>query len=252
MTPDLDWGQTWPTAAEFTDLARTRRVIPVVRRVLADDLTPVGVYRRLAAGQGGSFILESAETSGRWHRWSFVGVRASATLTAQGAQATWLGTPPVSVPQQGAPLDVLRGTLQALHTERLPGLPPLTGGLVGSLGWDACWYFHPDLPRTAEEELHLPDMVLMLVAEMVAIDHADGSAWLIANCINTDDADTGVGEAYTGAVARLDAQLLTGALGTEEAQRVHVPEDGVPHPVRRVGPFRHVSPPRPHRAADSI
>ncbi len=204
MSASLDWGTTWPSAQEFTELATERRVIPVVRRVLADDLTPVGIYRRLADGRPGSFILESAETSGAWHRWSFVGVRASATLLASGDDAQWLGNPPVSVPQKGAPLEILRGTLDALHTEPLPGLPPLTGGLVGAVGWDACWYFYPDLEKVAPEELHLPDVALMLVADMVAIDHHDGSAWLIANAINTDDAPTGVERAYADAVARLD------------------------------------------------
>jgi len=201
----FDWGTTWPTAAEFSDLARERRVIPVVRRILADDLTPVGIYRRLAGSQPGTFILESAEADGAWHRWSFVGVRAQATLLADGEDVRWLGDPPVSVPASGTPLEILRGTLAALHTEPLPGLPPLTGGLVGALGWDACWYFHPDLTKVAPEELHLPDLALMLVADMVAIDHHDGSAWLIANAINTNDTETGVEEAYEDAVRRLDA-----------------------------------------------
>ena len=116
-----------------------------------------------------------------------------------------LGDPPVSVPASGAPLEILRGTLDALHTEPLPGLPPLTGGLVGAVGWDACWYFHPDLTKVAPEELHLPDLALMLVADMVAIDHHDGSAWLIANAINTNDTETGVEASYADAVRRLDA-----------------------------------------------
>src|SRR5690625_1163933 len=98
MMEDLDWGDTWPALDDFTSLARQRRVIPVVRKVRADDLTPVGVYRRLARGRPGTFILESAETTGAWHRWSFVGVRAAATLIAQGDEARWLGEPPVSVP----------------------------------------------------------------------------------------------------------------------------------------------------------
>ncbi len=201
----FDWGTTWPSGQEFSELARERRVVPVVRRVLADDLTPVGIYRRLAPRQPGSFILESAETDGTWHRWSFVGVRAQATLVAEGDDAHWLGTPPVSVPQSGTPLEILEGTLTALHTDPLPGLPPLTGGLVGSIGWDACWYFYPGLPKRAPEELHLPDLALMLVADMVAIDHHDGSAWLIANAINTNDTPTGVERAYQDALSRLDA-----------------------------------------------
>ena len=54
----LEWGQTWPPRDVFVDLAAKRRVIPVVRRVLADELSAVGVYRQLAHGNYGSFILE--------------------------------------------------------------------------------------------------------------------------------------------------------------------------------------------------
>src|SRR5699024_8434180 len=170
-----EWGRTWPEREEFAALARDRRVIPVVRRLLAADVTPVGLYRRLAAGRSGTFILESAETDGAWNRWSFVGTRSSATLTATGGRAVWTGEPPVSVPQSGPILDVLRGTLEALHTERIEGLPPLTGGLVGAMGWDLVYEWEPTLPREAPDELALPDLALLLVADMIAIDHHDGS-----------------------------------------------------------------------------
>src|SRR5690606_41625187 len=76
------WGATWPDLPTFRELAADRRVIPVVRRLLADDVTPVGLYRQLAAGRPGTFILESAE-HGAWARWSFVGVRSRATLLAR-------------------------------------------------------------------------------------------------------------------------------------------------------------------------
>ena len=41
------------------------------------------------------------------------------------------------MPTGGDPLEALRATVAALHTERLPDLPPLTGGLVGFIGYDA-------------------------------------------------------------------------------------------------------------------
>ena len=41
-------GATWPDLPTFLHLARRRRMIPVVRRLLADAETPVGVYRKLA------------------------------------------------------------------------------------------------------------------------------------------------------------------------------------------------------------
>src|SRR5665811_1911145 len=76
--PSLRYGVTWPPLDTFTDLARTRRVIPVVRRLLADAETPVGVYRKLAKNAPGTFLLESAEHGGVWSRYSIVGAACGA------------------------------------------------------------------------------------------------------------------------------------------------------------------------------
>lgn len=198
------WGTTWPDLPTFRELATDRRVIPVVRRLLADDVTPVGLYRQLAAGRPGTFVLESAE-HGAWSRWSFVGVRSRATLLSRGGRATWLGDVPVGVPTEGPVLDVLRETLRILHTPALPGLPPLTGGLVGSLGWDVLRQWEPRLRANAPTELDAPEVALCLATDLAAVDHADGSVWLIANAINFDDTDERVDQAHADAVARLDA-----------------------------------------------
>src|ERR1700754_1005375 len=93
--PPVVMGAVSPTRDEFHALAADRRVVPVVRKVLADAETPVGVYRKLAADRTGTFLLESAENGRSWSRWSFVGAHCAATLTEVGGEATWLGTPPV-------------------------------------------------------------------------------------------------------------------------------------------------------------
>ena len=80
-----------PDLAGFRELARGRRVIPVTRRLLADGETPLSVYRKLAGGRPGTFLLESAELGGVWSRYSFVGARSHATLTERDGQAHWLG-----------------------------------------------------------------------------------------------------------------------------------------------------------------
>ncbi|UFU08087.1 anthranilate synthase component I [Ruania halotolerans] len=198
------WGATWPALPEFRELAADRRVVPVVRRFLADDVTPVGLYRQLSSGRPGTFVLESA-TDGAWSRWSFIGVSARAILTERDGQAQWTGDVPVSVPTDGDVLDVLRGTLAALHTPRLAHLPPLTGGLVGSLGWDVVHHWEPTLPQVPPDELNVPEVALCLVGDLAAIDHHTGDVWLIANAINADDTDARVDEAHADAVRRLDA-----------------------------------------------
>ena len=112
VTPDL---------ATFRRRARDRRVIPVVRRLLADAETPVGVYEKLAQGAPGTFLLESAEHGGTFSRYSFIGARSAAVLSERDGRAEWSGTPPVFLPSEGDPLAVLRESLQLLHTEATPG-----------------------------------------------------------------------------------------------------------------------------------
>ncbi|MET9799865.1 anthranilate synthase component I [Streptomyces sp. NPDC006368] len=226
----------------FRKLAADRRVIPVSRRLLADGDTPVGLYRKLAAERPGTFLLESADggTShtvggggGRsWSRYSFIGVRSAATLTARDGRAHWLGTPPVGVPVDGDPLAALRATVETLHTPPAPGagvggapthglaseVPPFTGGMVGYLGYDIV----RRLERIGEhgsDDLRLPELTMLLTSDLAVLDHWDGTVLLIANAINHNDLDTGVDEAYADAVARLDAMTadLAQPLATEPA-----------------------------------
>lgn len=224
--PTLPWGATWPALPEFRDLAQDRRVIPVVRRLLADDVTPVGLYRTLAQGRPGTFVLESAEVDGTWSRYSFVGVRSRATLTVRDGAATWNGDVPVGVPTEGDVLEVLGETLEVLRTPAIAGLPPLTGGLVGSLGWDVVRHWEPTLPAKAPDELEVPELTLCLASDLAVVDHVDGSVWLVANAINFDATDARVDEAHADAVARLDAMqaALAAPVATPPAVLDDTPE----------------------------
>ncbi|MFI7273509.1 anthranilate synthase component I [Streptomyces sp. NPDC049879] len=200
----------------FRVLAKERRVIPVTRRLLADGDTPIALYRKLAAERPGTFLLESAENGATWSRYSFVGVRSSAALTVRDGRAHWLGTPPVSVPTEGDPLDVLRETLHALHTPRDPDLPPFTGGMVGYLGYDVVRRLE-SIGDLAGDDLRLPELTMLLASDLAVLDHRDGTVLLIANAINHNDLDTGVDEAWADAVARLDtmtADLARPATGS--------------------------------------
>jgi anthranilate synthase component 1 len=196
-------GEISLTREQFHALAPHRRVIPVVRKVLADAETPVGVYRKLAGDRTGTFLLESAENGRSWSRWSFVGVRCAAWLTSSGGKATWTGTVPHDLYGNGDPLAILRHTFETLHTEPLPGLPPLTGGMVGYIGYDTVRRLER-LPELAEDDLRIPELVMMMATDLAALDHHEGTITLIANAVNWDDSPERKDEAYDDAVARLN------------------------------------------------
>jgi anthranilate synthase component 1 len=204
-----------PSREEVLALGPAYRVVPVTRRLLADGETPVGVYRKLAGNRPGTFLLESAEHGGVWSQYSFVGVRCAATLTERAGRAVWLddaGTAPTFATEHadGDPLAALRDTAERLRTPRLAGLPPLTGGLVGYVSYDAVRRLER-LPSRVPDDLGMPELTMMLVTDLAVLDHSDGSVLLIANAW-LDPAFGQLPEAaYADAVARLDA--MTAALG---------------------------------------
>ena len=201
----LEWGQTWPPRDVFVSLAASRRVIPVVRRVLADELSAVGVYRQLAHGNYGSFILESAEHGGSWGRWSFVGASSAGAIVARDGRARWVGSHPEGAREEGTFLEVVHSALEQLAASPIEGLPPLTGALVGSLGWGIIPEWEPTLAATAPKEADVPDATLVLATEVAAIDHSTGSVYLMAIAWNLNGSDEGVDGAYDRAIERLDA-----------------------------------------------
>ncbi|HLL63329.1 MAG TPA: anthranilate synthase component I [Propionibacteriaceae bacterium] len=218
-----------PSLAEFRDQARTCRVISVYRRLLADAETAIGLYAKLAQNRPGSYLLESAE-QGVWSRYSFIGVRAAATLTERDGQAVWTGHTPVGLPEGGDPVQAVRETLQRLHTPRADGLPPFTSGLVGYLSYDAVRRVER-LPDSNPDDLAVPELTFLLASDLAVLDHHDGEVWLVANAINYDGSDDRVDEAYADAVARVEA--MTARLAEPTPSAVVSATYDKPAPIRR-------------------
>jgi anthranilate synthase component 1 len=201
--------------AQLADLAKTHRLVPITRTLFADAETPVGVYRKLSGGRPGTFLLESAEPGASFSRWSFVGVNAIATLTANGGQGHWVGEVPAGLPIEGDPLQLLAASWRAVQAARLPGLPPLTGGFVGYLSYDVVRRLER-LPEIAPDELNLPELSMLLVTDLAAVDHHTCSVTLIANAVvDPQMTDQELDAAYADAQGRLDAMTKDLAAPTE-------------------------------------
>lgn len=224
------------TVDDFTArLVAGHRVVPVIREVFADGETPVGVYRKLADGRPGSFLLESAEQGGIWSRFSFVGVSSFGVLTQQGDAAVWLEQ---SLPVERAlgpdhptqPLAALQHLHERWSTPRVDGHPPLTGGLVGFIGWEAVRQLE-HLPDAPPADFDVPGQALSFVSELVVLDHRFGTVLLIANVLH--DGAEGRDELWGDAQRRLDA--LQSALAQPTAAHLAEVDLAVPpQPVPRV------------------
>jgi anthranilate synthase component 1 len=186
-------------------LAAGHRVLPVIRELFADGETPIGIYRKLALGKPGTFLLESAEQGGIWSRFSFVGVSSFGVLTQQGDAVAWLDYGIDEVRALGANhaatgLAALGELYSRWSTPHVDGHPPLTGGLVGFIGWEAIRQIE-NMPNIPPADFTVPGQAHSFVSELVVIDHRDGTVLLIAAALN-DGVDD---DLWTGAQARLDA-----------------------------------------------
>src|SRR6202162_3478067 len=73
-----------PDFKDFARLARSATLVPVVKSVSADLLTPVSAFLAIAEREPHAFLLESAERGEQIGRYTFLGVRPYMRLRARG------------------------------------------------------------------------------------------------------------------------------------------------------------------------
>src|SRR5438105_9195650 len=217
-----------PTLDAFAQLATQGNLVPVWRELPADLDTPVSVFLKLRAdSQAGAFLLESVEGGEQLARYSFIGVEPARVITIRGSEVQVRnGQSENARAASGNPLDILRAQMQAYRVVRVSGLPRFTGGLVGYLAYDIARCFER-IPATAQDELGLPDAVLLLADPVVAFDHVKHRLLVIAHAhVNGD-----VPCAYAEAVARVERVVarLQAPLRVDERQRPFVS-----HPPREL------------------
>lgn len=197
------------TIIDFSQLvSEGHKVIPLTRSLFADAETPISIYRKLAAGVPGSFLLESAEQGGIWSRFSFVGVSSFGVLTDHDGVPTWqdfglsadqaFGGP---IPSTG--LTALDALYRRWKTPHIEGMPPLTGALVGFIGWEAIRELE-NLPSAPPADFSVPRQALSFAREVIVLDHKFGTVTLISNVlIQENESDTLA--LFTEAQSRLDS-----------------------------------------------
>jgi anthranilate synthase component 1 len=180
-----------------------KRAVPHIREFLADSLTPLGVYRRLAEVSPHRFLLESVTGGERVSRFSFLGAgpREVYRLYPDRLEVE-KGGRRRNLP--GAPLEALREVLHHVHSDA--GQIPFTGGWVGYFGYDLIRLVER-LPDRPADPFGLPVALLARFDTLVIFDHAYQRVLAIANEIE--------GEVNVAAAERQLARLSR--LLTQEA-----------------------------------
>ncbi|HMG32993.1 MAG TPA: anthranilate synthase component I [Blastocatellia bacterium] len=191
-----------PTYDEFLKLASEGTVVPVVKRVMADLLTPVAAYLKIERLSKFSFLLESIEGGEKVARYSFLGFDPHTIVRSRsGKTSIERGT---STEETGEEMLAVLRRLSGRHIPvRVPELPPFTCGAVGYLSYDAVRWFEK-IPDNNPDDLEVEDSVMMFFSRILVFDHVRHQIHLISN-VFTEGRTQGLEDAYRQAVDEIEA-----------------------------------------------
>ena len=172
----------------FKELARRGTFVPVCKEIMADLLTPVSAFLKIAEHADYAFLLESVEGGEHVGRYSFLGKdpflilrsRAGRTTIERGGKVTEGDKPFV---------DTLRRLMADFRSPFVQDLPRFTGGAVGYLGYGAASWFEPVLGDLGTGTDGADDAGFMLFDTVLAFDHVQHRILIIANARITPDDD---------------------------------------------------------------
>lgn len=145
------------------------------RKLLADTLTPVGIYLRIRDLFPNSILLESADYHNRDDSMSYIGCDPVASIFLQEG-FIHEKYPDGSIIKyklsEERLVDVISRFAGKFHADPSLEFPFITGGLFGYLSYDAVRYFEQiELNQVLEEKRQVPEMVYTVFKYVIAIQH---------------------------------------------------------------------------------
>src|SRR5689334_2967994 len=124
-----------PDYKEFSRLAGEATLVPVLKSIAADLLTPVSAFLAIAAGEPDAFLLESVERGEQIGRYTFLGARPYMQLRSSGGKIV-VERGRKREERSGSIFEVAKELLQEHKPAHIPGLPPFLSGAVGFCSYD--------------------------------------------------------------------------------------------------------------------
>ncbi|MES3028031.1 MAG: anthranilate synthase component I [Pseudomonadota bacterium] len=176
----------------------------VVWTRLIDDLeTPVSAYLKIAHGRPYAFLFESVEGGAHRGRYSVIAMKPDLVWRCRGDQAQIAVGPDIAAGrfqnQAGGALDSLRDLVARSRLDLPEGLPPMSAGVFGAIGYDMIRLVE-HLPNVNPDPLNLPDG-LMIRPSVVAIFDAIAQEIILVTTVRPSEVSAKA--AYEEAQARL-------------------------------------------------
>jgi anthranilate synthase component I len=202
-----------PDYKEFSRLAKEATLVPVVKSVMADLLTPVSAFLAIAAKEPDAFLLESVERGEQIGRFTFLGARPYMQVRAHGDEVI-VQRGKVREKRKGSVIQVAKELLREHRPANVPGLPPFTAGAVGYFAYDGVRQLE-NIGEHTKDDLHMADSVWMFFDRLLAFDHLRHQIHIIATA---DVSRESPRKAYDRAVAGIGVLEKKLANGLRPAQ----------------------------------
>jgi anthranilate synthase component 1 len=173
---------------EFKELSRRGTFVPVVKEIVADLLTPVSAFLKIAENADYAFLLESVEGGEHVARYSFLGKDPFLILTSK-AGKTLIERGGTTTESDKPFIDTLRRLMADYQSPFVPDLPRFTGGAVGYFGYGSSTWFEPILGDLGASDDGADAAGFMLFDTVLAFDHVQHRILIIANARITADDD---------------------------------------------------------------
>ncbi len=175
---------------EFETLASQGTFVPVFKEIMADLLTPVSAFLKIAEHSDYAFLLESVEGGEHLGRYSFLGKDPFLVLRADLDGRTTIDRAGVTTVSDEPFVPTLRRLMADFRAPVVPDLPRFTGGAVGFLGYDAtAWFERVPVKPVGEGAAADPTAGFMLFDTVLAFDHVRHRILIISNARVTAGAD---------------------------------------------------------------
>jgi len=155
-------------------------IIPLSDEIYADMATPIDVLKKLMNVSKHCFILESAEDTKTWGRYTFLGFDPLLEITCIDGLFNINSAESKSFKTDN-PNKHIQEILDQHKSIKFDYLPPFTGGLVGYFAYDYAKYCEPTLKLSAVDEECFNDVDLMLFDKVITFDHYRQKIILIVN-----------------------------------------------------------------------
>ena len=197
-----------PEYKEFARLAREATLVPVVKSVAADFLTPVSAYLAVASSEPNAFLLESVEGGEKIGRYTFLGARPYMRVRSRGRRITIERGSKIEE-RDGDVFATVKELLREHRPAKVEGLPPFTAGAVGYFAYDVVRQLERIGDR-AEDDLGVPDCVLMFFDRLLAFDHLRHQIHIVAAADVRKESPRKAYDRAVADIARLEKKLAGG------------------------------------------